>query len=238
MLLILLPSITMASLRAAGLPDPSIRVPLRISKVFFPAFAVALMMPSYFMPSYFGLHYSTLPERTLQPQQLARVAGEDHRLGVVADGRGLDEGGAVQIGMERPVDREHEPLDPDLLDRAGERGVGELSAGGEMEVLPDGLAKGSSLHLPRHIAVDARQQEGQSLAEMPQNDLQPRKDVENLAEHQTDRGGGHLAGEAVPDPHHRGVAGIIGVDHVRMRGRRMQVDRHVEALGGIEDPPA
>src|ERR1700693_5424027 len=49
MLLIRLPSTTMTSLRPAGLPDPSIRVPLRISKVFLPlGFAVALMMSSRF----------------------------------------------------------------------------------------------------------------------------------------------------------------------------------------------
>src|SRR5215472_5587445 len=42
-LLMRLPSTTMVSLRTAALPDPSIRVPLRISNVFF---AVAVMMSS------------------------------------------------------------------------------------------------------------------------------------------------------------------------------------------------
>src|SRR3984957_2670118 len=44
-LLIRLPSTTMTSLRAAALPDPSIRVPLRISKVFL---AEALIRSSRF----------------------------------------------------------------------------------------------------------------------------------------------------------------------------------------------
>src|ERR1700738_774606 len=72
--------------------------------------------------------------------------------------------------------------------------------GGEIEIVAQRAGEGARLfHLPVHEAVDARQQERQRLAEVPQDDLQARKGVEDVAQDQPGRDRGGFRGEAVPD---------------------------------------
>src|SRR6516225_7586745 len=81
-LLIRLPSMTMASLRAAGRPEPSIRVPLRTTRVFLLA---ALMMISLSL-----IGRSTLPPNgpPPQPQSACHASlSSRERLGVVSTSR-------------------------------------------------------------------------------------------------------------------------------------------------------
>src|SRR6185295_14655016 len=72
--------------------------------------------------------------RASQAKQPARVAFEYQRLGVRVDWRAVDERAALGVRQKGPVDRKHQPFDPDRLDRALQGAVRESAAGGEIEI--------------------------------------------------------------------------------------------------------
>src|SRR5579885_889372 len=79
--------------------------------------------------------------------------------------------------------------------------------------------------------VDAPQQKWQPLAEMAEDDLEPRILIEGAAEDQPDALGRGLDGKAPGSPQNIGKAfdiiAVIDVDYRRMRDRRVQIQRHV-----------
>src|SRR5580692_1345368 len=101
-LLMRLPSITMASLRADGLPEPSISVPLRMTSVFLAALIAGLMGPP---AKLLGLSKHTAAQQVA----VLRLA---HAFSLSPEGKGRGEG-------VRP--RDQSPLTPTLspLGRGG-----------------------------------------------------------------------------------------------------------------------
>src|SRR5580704_10457728 len=92
-LLMRLPSTTMASLRADGLPEPSISVPLRMTSVFLAALIVGLMGPP---AKWLGLSEHTAAQQVA----VLRLA---HAVSLSPEGRGRGEGGSgLAVGTPSP----------------------------------------------------------------------------------------------------------------------------------------
>src|SRR5207248_9035186 len=88
---------------------------------------------------------------------------------------------------KRIVDREQDTVDAHLHHAAQQRRVGEKPARRDPEMLAERVAEpvrsGPVTH-QRH--VDAPEQEGKTLAEMTEDNLEPRISVEHAAQYETD----------------------------------------------------
>ena len=120
-------------------------------------------------------------------------------------------GGVAEI-LERIIDREHDPVGADLRDRVEQRGRAEVAGGGDVEIgaeiVRHALASPhicAGLH-PVVAVVDAPEVIRQPLAEMSENDLQPRALVEQTAADQPQGMHGGLGSEAPVRPEQPGVS--------------------------------
>ena len=136
---------------------------------------------------------STRPPATPQLEQLDRVGASDLAAVGLAHAALVEPVRRVAEVLERVVDREHDPVDADLRDRVEQRGRAEVARRGEVEIgaeiVRHPLARRvfvRRLH-PVVAVVDAPQIVRQALAEMPENDLQPRVLVEQAAADQPQR---------------------------------------------------
>src|SRR5260370_38649683 len=92
--------------------------------------------------SLLATRYSLLPSN---PQPSVGAAAEDLDLVLVAQRHRLHPLGGGRVGAERPVDREHDAIDAHLLHAAHQRRVGEVAAGGDVEVAAEHVAEADRL---------------------------------------------------------------------------------------------
>ena len=178
----------------------------------------------------------------LHAQQPLGVAAQDLDLVLVAKRNRFHPVRRQRILDERPVDTEHDTVDSHLHHAAEQRWIGEVAARRNVEIVTENVAETHPLLArTRKGLVDAPDQEGQCLPEMPEDDLQPRMDVEHPAEHHPDRLGRcfHRVAPGRAGQHREilDVVLVVDVDDGGMGYRRMQVDRNVEFLGTREDRP-
>src|SRR5229473_7879248 len=132
-----------------------------------------------------------------QPQQALDVAAEDLGLVLLAQRDAMHPLGPWPVLDKRVVDRKQDAVDPHLHHAAQQRRVGEEAAGGNPEMLAEGVAKPVRPGAVAHQGhVDPPQQEGQALAEMAEDDLQSGIGVEHAAQHEPDALGRGLHREA------------------------------------------
>src|SRR5262249_25462494 len=85
---------------------------------------------------------------SLHPEQPAGVAAENLDPILVAQRHGLHPLHGRLVGDERPVDREQDPVDAHLHHAAQQRRIGEVAAGGDVEVAAEELAEAHRLGGP------------------------------------------------------------------------------------------
>src|SRR6516162_2063139 len=92
------------------------------------------------------------------------------------------------VSDERPINREQDAVDAHLHHAAQQRRIGEVAAGGDVEVAAEGLAEAHRLRAwTGERVIDAPHQERQRLPEMAENDLESGIGLEHPAEHEPER---------------------------------------------------
>src|SRR5437868_2103516 len=103
-----------------------------------------------------------------------------------ADGRVADKRYSLRAGIVRVVYREHDPLDTELGNAAGERRLLKAAARREIEMLAeDSRETRPSPDMPEQpVAAPERERDG--LAKMAKDDFQPRIGIEHAAHDEAD----------------------------------------------------
>src|SRR5579862_4144275 len=144
--------------------------------------------------------------------------------------------------LERIVDREQEPIVAKHRASELELIVEEVTTGRVPDVLgqvlTDRLGKAGQLI---ELSVEPVQVKGEALADVADNDFQPGRPVEHAADDQPGYVHGRFevpaesgAGEHLANPRAK-RAGVVDVGNAFRRRRWMEIDRHIEARGRLEN---
>src|SRR5262249_61849310 len=110
-----------------------------------------------------------------------------------------------------------------------------------VEMLSEGVGEARAAADMSEKPVTAPQRERNGLAEVAEDDFQPRIGIEHAADNEADGRNGSLGGEA---PRHRqkreiaaAIIGIVGLGDGGVRNAGMKIDRNVERLRSLENAP-
>ena len=171
-------------------------------------------------------------------QQLFRVLTTNIDFVLEVDLGRIEPMTSIFVGFVGIIDREENTVRTDLMDTVLQRRAGEMAGSGDpdilLEVLVDGLLAG--LIQPEGLldifqpVIDTPKVKRQMLAQMSDDDLNPRKAVEDTVRNDAHQVQANVVGERKRRPDKVFAVLVLHVVEDPLRRRRMYVDGHIELL--------
>ena len=175
-------------------------------------------------------------------ETLGVTVGEGRHLCFVEiAGDGVEEVAAAGVGAEGIVDREEEMVETNDFPRAAEGLRREIAAGGEGDVALEVLGNGAGeLRCGREDAARTSKRVGETFAHVADDELKFWQAIEEAGDDESEQMQGSLgvpapAGDRQQVAEVAGQAAEVGLPHSLGRWRGMEIDRHIQRNGRLED---